>query len=98
MPMLALLLVLAALFSGCQSRTALGVAETVIGLHSAAGAYATDLHMPQACLWLVGRIGPMKGLVMVLAHGGAEVEECVRLWHIQDPPAYLPPSPPSPER
>jgi len=62
-----------------------GTAQTVFSLGTAA--FATDDLQPKACLFVLGTIGPFRGMQMVVAHGGVTLQECMALHgHVEELP------------
>lgn len=73
-----MLLLLSLGLASCHRAPALGLAESVLTIHSVAAAAGIEVQPAQACVWMLGRSGLGMGLTMVMGHG-MTVEECLRL-------------------
>ena len=73
---------------GC-SQPKVGIVESMISITTGAATGGIDAPIPSACVWLIGRYGPARGLSMVLAHGDMTVERCMAFGvpaHVTEPP------------
>ena len=80
--------VLLGLCTGCIRA---GSAQTAFAVGTAA--LATESLHPKACLFVLGSVGLFRGMQLIVAHGGASLEECATL-HLHRAPVLPTPEPP----
>ena len=71
-----------------------GAAQTLFTLGT--GAVATENLQPKACLYVLGAMGGFRGMSLLIAHGNASLEECMRIHQELQTPTLVTPAVPPP--